>query len=52
MTEGWYSGILVCRTCGEKHVAVWPADVLDEERMECPECGHMTAGPVDEDDDE
>jgi len=48
----WCSGALVCRMCAHEHVSVWPASIVDEECQECPECGNMTAGPSEDEEDE
>ena len=43
----WCTGTLECRMCGHQQVSVWPAEVLDEDAMECSNCGHMTCEPVE-----
>ena len=37
--------VVACRLCGDRHVSVYPADIAEEENMECPTCGHMTCEP-------
>lgn len=42
-------GMLECRMCEDRSMMAWPLDVLDEDAMECGNCGHMTCEPVAED---
>ena len=44
---GWRTERVKCRICGYEAVAVFPEDVLDEDRLECAECGHMTCGVIE-----
>lgn len=44
----WITSTVECRLCGTSHVSVYPSDILDEERQECPDCGHMSCGPKEE----
>lgn len=44
------TGLVECRICGGRHISVWPVDIIDEDMQECLYCGHMTCGPVEEDD--
>lgn len=48
----WCHGQCRCRMCGHEYVGVWPEDVVvGEENMECPSCGNMTSGPIQEDEE-
>jgi predicted Zn-ribbon and HTH transcriptional regulator len=41
----WVQGPAMCRLCGYRWRAVRPAEA-DEDCLECPNCGHMTGGPL------
>lgn len=42
-------GLCECRLCGHRGVAVWPVNVVvGRDNTECPNCGNMTCGPLDE----
>jgi len=40
---GWKVGKFKCRICGYSHISVYPVDIFDETRTECPDCEHMTS---------
>lgn len=42
---GWKTITVLCRICKHRHVSVYPADIVDEEHQECPDCHNMTCGP-------
>lgn len=44
----WCTGMLECRMCGDRHVSVWPEEIMDEDCQECPNCGHMTCEPIED----
>jgi hypothetical protein len=47
---GWWSGMVECRICGHRHVAVCPISGRSENPYngECSRCHNMTCDPVEE----
>jgi len=43
---GWYVAKVKCRICGKSHIACYPEDVIDEECLQCSNCGHKTCQPI------
>lgn len=46
----WWAGLVQCRLCGHKYVCVVPVEHEDDDvltRLECSNCGNMTAEKID-----
>lgn len=43
----WVASMALCAQCGNKHVAVYPTDIINEFEQQCPYCGAMACFPIE-----
>jgi len=49
----WWTGMVECRICGDRHVTVMPIKKGTDppDNQPCPKCKHPTCEPVEDDDE-